>query len=153
MQIRSFNEISSFDFTAGRAESIKQEIQSKSKEYIIGVEEETFKSYLFDKYKLEILHIDYGSESFAEPRTGKEYKTDTFYNERYEVLVYTFTISYRFAGSAELFSIHPPTYSMTSTKINVDKHKNVVSFDFKLFKQDAEEFRREKESIKNRGFY
>jgi len=151
-KIKSFNELNGFDFIATKTKAITQEIENKGKEYILGVDEHEFKNYLKDKYSLEPLMIDYESEHFDMPAISKEIKEDPFYREKYEVEVYVFTIKYRFLGSGILFSIHPFTFTMTSTEISVNEHQNIVSFDFKLFKKDPQEFEREKNSIKNRAF-
>ena len=65
--IKSFSEISSFDFTRQLSEKIKSEIENKGKEYILGVDAEEFKAYLIDKYSLEPLTIDYNSETVRIP--------------------------------------------------------------------------------------
>jgi hypothetical protein len=150
--IKSFSEISSFDFTRQLSDKIKSEIESKGKEYILGVDEEEFKAYLIDHYSLEPLTIDYNSETVDEPTVSKEWVEDRFYREKYQTEVFNFTISYKFTGSSVLFKVKPSTWTMTSAEIYVSEQNNTVSFSFKLYKKDPEEFKRTKSDFQRRAF-
>lgn len=150
--IKSFSEISSFDFTRQLSDKIKSEIEGKGKEYILGVDEEEFKAYLIDHYTLEPLTIDYNSETVDEPTVSKEWVEDRFYREKYQTEVFSFTIRYKFTGSSVLFKVQPSTWTMTSADIYVNEQNNTVSFSFKLYKKDPEEFKRTKSDFKRRAF-
>jgi hypothetical protein len=150
--IKSFSEISSFDFIRQLSDKIKSEIESKGKEYILGVDEEEFKAYLFDKYSLEPLTIDYESETVDEPTVTREWIEDRSYREKYQTEVFNFTIRYTFTGSSILFRIQPSTWAMTSAEIYVNEQNNTVSFGFKLYKKDPEEFKRAKCDYRSRAF-
>lgn len=150
--IKSFNEISSFDFTRQLGDKIKSEIEGKGKEYILGVDEEEFKAYLIDKYSIEPLNIEYDSETVDEPTVSKEWVEDRFYREKYQTEVFSFTIRYKFTGSGALFRVQPSTWTMTSAEIYVNEQNNTVSFSFKLYKKDPEEFKRTKSDFQRRAF-
>lgn len=150
--IKSFSEISSFDFTRQLSDKMKNEIEGKGKEYILGVDEEEFKAYLIDHYSLEPLTIDYSSETVDEPTISKEWIEDRFYRERYQTEVFSFTIRYKFTGSGVLFKVQPGTWTMTFAEIYVDEQKDTVSFSFKLYKKDPEEFKRTKNDFQKRAF-
>lgn len=150
--IKSFSEINSYDFITQLTAKIKSEIEGKGKEYILGVDEEDFKAYLIDKYSLESLKIDYESEIIDEPTVSKEWIEDKFYRERYQVDVFDFTIKYRFIGSSVLFKVKPSTWTMTSTEILINERTHTVSFSFKLYKKDPEEFNRTKHNFQKKAF-
>lgn len=151
-KINSFSEISSFNFTPQLIELIKKEIENNSKDYILGVDESEYTAYLINKYALEPLKIDYESEFIKEPIIKKEWLEDRFYREKYETEVYCFTVQYNFTGSAVLFKVQPSTWTMTSTEIYLNESNSTVSFEFKLYRKDAEEFKRTKEDYKKRAF-
>lgn len=150
--INSFSEISSFDFIEQLSDKIKSEIEGKGKEYILGVDEEEFKAYLIDHYSLEPLSIDYNSEIVDEPKVSKEWVEDRFYREKYQTEVFSFTIRYKFTGSSVLFRVRPSTWTMTSAEIYVNEQNNTVSFSFKLYKKDPDEFKRTKSDFQIRAF-
>lgn len=151
--MRAFNEISHYDFENGRHADIIKEIQSKGKDYILKVDEQEFICYLHDKYTLEPLKILVETESFNAPHTSKERFTDHQYTRGYyEADVYTFTIKYNYQGSDELFYVHTNPWNMTSYDISIDKRTKNVSFSFKIYKQDAEEFKRIKSECFGNAF-
>lgn len=151
-RIDSFNEISSSDFLRQLSDKIQNEIENKGKEYILGVDEEEFKAYLIGQYSLEPLIIDYESEVINEPTISKEWVEDGFYGRKYQTEVFTFTIRYKFAGSSVLFKVQPSTWAMTFAEICVNEQDNTISFSFKLYKKDSEEFKRTKSDFQRRAF-
>lgn len=151
-KIKSFYEISSFDFKRQLSDKIKSEIESKGKEYILGVDEEEFESYLIDKYSLEPLTIDYNSETVDEPIVSKEWIRDRYHGENYQTEVFCFTIRYNFTGSSVLFRVQPSTWTVTSAEIYVNEQNNIVSFSFKLYKKDPEDFIRTKNDFQRKAF-
>jgi len=150
--MKSFNEISHYDFEARRQEDIANEIKHKGKDYILRVDETEFTSYLFEKYKLDPLILDQNPDPIPEPHVSKEKMNSRLHGSSYEVDVYTFTISYGFTGSEELFSVHSNPWSMCSCDIDVNSRSNKVSFKFKVYKLDAGEFAREKEQCYQNAF-
>ncbi len=150
--INSFSEISSFDFKKQLSNKIKCEIEEKGKEYILRVDEEEFKAYLIDHFSLEPLTIDYKTETVDEPIISKEWVEDRRLRERYQTDVFTFIIRYKFTGSSVLFKVQPSTWTMTSAEIFVNEQSNIVSFSFKLYIKDPEEFKRIKNDIQRRAF-
>lgn len=151
-KIKSFNEITSFDFKRQLDSKIKSEIEHKGKQYIISVDEEEFNAYLIDRYLLEPLEVDYESEIISEPTVSKEWFEDRFNRGRYQTEVFTFTISYKFTGSSILFQVQPSTRVLTGVEIYVNEQNNTVSFNFKLYEKNPEEFRRIKSDYQRRAF-
>ncbi|TWR28130.1 hypothetical protein FPZ42_02630 [Mucilaginibacter achroorhodeus] len=150
--MRSFSEISIFDYCDRLKVSIKTEIEGKSKEYILGVDEKQFQDYLIDKYVLEPLAIDFQKEIIDIPVVSKEWVEDRFFGEKHEVESYKFKITYPFTGSSKLFSIAPSTRHLTSNEITVDESQQNVSFSFKMTSQNPEEFLREKNEGRKNAF-
>ena len=149
--IKAFCEIDSYEFNRQRTEELKEEIASKGKEYILGVDEEDYKNYLLDKYTLEYLIVDFDSETISQPTISKEWQ-ENMRHEKYQAEVYTFTVKYNFKGSAILFKVRPSSREMTTTEIQINGQNNAVSFSFKLYKKDPAEFNRVKNDYKHRAF-
>ena len=124
----------------------------KGKDYILLVEEDEFAEYLHSKYELTPLEVDALSEAVDQPSKSKEWFEDRMWGERYERDVYSFIIRYHFIGSPVLFKVQSNPWSMTSYEINVDESSKTVSFSFKLYKQDVEEFIRTKNDCYRRSF-
>jgi len=108
--MRSFNEISQYNFENDRQGDIVKEIQSKGKDYILKVDEQEYINYLYDKYLLTPLTVDKDSETFDTPRIAKERINAEAYGRYYDdVDTYTFKIKYKYTGSDELFRDHSNT--------------------------------------------
>jgi hypothetical protein len=152
MRVKSFYEIDSFSFIDQLTDRLRKEIEGKGKEYILGVDENEFKKYLTNEFTLEPLTIDTSTEAVEKPTTTKESRDDRFYGRTYEVEAYNFTVKYHFTGSGVLFRIRPSQWAMTTHEIYVDERQNIVSFSFKLYRQDAEEFKREKNQAYGSAF-
>lgn len=151
--IKSFYEVSSFEYTAKLTDLIKGEIAGKTKDYILGVDEEEFKQYLIARYTLEPLTIDFDSATVDEPTITKEWMEDRMWREKYEVEVYNFTVRFAFTGSSVLFKVQPSGgYVMTTAEIYVEENASTVSFSFKLHKKDPAEFNRIKAEFQKRAF-
>lgn len=150
--IKSFGEISIYDFTNQLVDKIKKEIENRGKEYILGVDEEEYKTYLTYTYSLEPLVIDYESEIIEKPTVSKEWVEDRFYGDKYETEVFNFTIIYSYTGSSVLFKVRPSSWAMKYAEISVTEQPNTVSFDFKLYKKDPEEFKRTKNDYQRSAF-
>jgi len=151
-RINSFGEIHIFDFVRNLSKKIENEIEEKDKEYILGVDEEKFKNYLIDKYTLEPLNVNFDSETIGEPSVSKEWIVNKAWEETYEKEVYTFTVEYRFTGSAVLFGVKPTTFTITSAEIDVNEKTGMVSFSFALYNREPNEFNRLKNKFRDRAF-
>lgn len=152
-KIRSFSQISYYDFEKEFLNKIKEDINNTDKDYILEVDEEEYKKYLIDKYTLEPLVIYKESESFDTPVKRKETIEDKYFRSHtYEVVAYVFTIKYIFSGSPVLFKVQSNPWIMKSYEIDVNESTNEVSFDFVIYKQDAEEFNKTKEDCFNSAF-
>ncbi len=141
--MKSFGEISWMEFPQQYYQTIKQEVLSKDKEYILKVDEEEYVSYLIEKYRIEPINIISDSESISEPIMIKERLRDMF-GQDYISDVYIFTVSYQFTGHKGLFRVQPNPYTRSSYDIDVNPMNNIVSFRFKIYKQDPIEFKQTK---------
>jgi hypothetical protein len=151
-KIESFAEVDFFKFREQFKEKIKSEIESKSKEYILGIDEHEYKSYLIQEYTLVPLRIDSESETYGEPNITKETTLSRPYGTNIQSEVYIFTIFYSFSGSPELFRIRPTTWRMDSAEININYTKSTVSFSFKLYQKNPNAFMDAKSSIYSSAF-
>jgi hypothetical protein len=142
--MKAFNEIDSFQFSDSVKANIKSEVIKQTKDYILGIDEEQYKAYLYDKYALTPLVIDFTSEEFKEPVKKKEQRESRLHETVYEVDVYQFRITYKFEGSADIFKVHSNPWNWTSYEIQVDEYYQTVSLNFNVYNQNAEEFHQEK---------
>ena len=151
--VRSFNEVHSYDFKNQLATSLKNEIENKGKEYILGVDEDEFKKYLVETYTMEPLVIDFENEHISKPVVRKE-ATNNYhsYSGQIQADVYIFTVSYPFTGSWSIFRLRPSSFILTSADIVVDTNTKMVSFSFKVYNQDVNEFKRAKDSEQGNAF-
>lgn len=151
-KIRTFSEVDSYSAQKQWEEQIKKRIESESKEYILGVDEEEYKNFLTEDFKVVPLVVYEESEQIEQPRVTKEKTTAYPRDYVYEQDVYHFTIRYTFSGSTVLFKIRPSTWTMTSYEINVNEHNNTVSFSFKLYEQNPDKFKRQKSDAYRAAF-
>lgn len=151
--IRSFNVISFLDFKSDWFTQIKQEIESKGKDYILSIDEDEFAEYLHSKYELIPLNIDHNSETINQPSISKEWFEDRMMREKYQRDVYSFIVKYNFSGSPVLFKVQSNPWSMTSYEININKSQQTVSFGFKLYTQDVEDFKKAKKDCYESAFF
>lgn len=142
--IRAFDVIPWSGFIMDRSNTIKKEIESKGKEYILGEDEEEYKNYLFEKYYLEPLEIDDKTEN-VNVFPSKERVEDNRWGRQYEIDVYNFTVKYKFKGTGILFSVRPDNWILLSHEIHGSESDSTIAFDFKLYNRDPEEFKSEKQ--------
>jgi len=151
--IKAFYQVDYNDFVQQLTERIKNEIEGKGKEYILGVDEDEFKKYLISNYTIDLLGIDFDNEQIDKPIVKKEMvKGFSIYERQYEKEVYHFTIRYSFKGSSIIFKIRPSHFVMTTEIIYVTDNPKTVSFSFKLYNQDANEFNRIKNEKSRNAF-
>ncbi|MCE3295130.1 MAG: hypothetical protein K0R65_844 [Crocinitomicaceae bacterium] len=149
----AFNQISYFDYERQMTANIQKVIEQKSKEYILGIDEEEFKNYLISEYILEPLSISAESETVHQPIVKRENLPDRAGRGSYPTDVYYIKISYNFSGSAFLFRVHPTSWVMHGGEIYVDEHAHVVSHFIKVYDtRNPEEFKREKTRFFNSVF-
>lgn len=151
-KIRTFSEVDSYTARNQWKDQIKNKIESKEKEYILGVDEEEYINYLIEEFSIIPLTIYEESEKTDQPEVLKEKMQDRFREYEYERDVYLFTISYTYSGSKELFKIRPSSWTMTSYDIFVDERLNTVSFSFRVYEQEPEKFKTEKSSAFKAAF-
>lgn len=147
-KIKAFAEVESFSAEKQFEQNVKKFIEDKSKEYILGVDEEEFKEYVVSKYSVEPLTVYKESEQIDKPTVKKEKFTDRVYRDhQYEKDVYCFTIRYKFSGSPVLFKIRPSSWTMTTYEISINESSREVTLLFKIYEQDAAKFKIEKANI------
>lgn len=150
--MRSFSETPWSDFSKGYYQTIKEEISSKGKDYVLKVDEDEFINYLVEKYRIEPLEILTDSEVVGNPEKSNEMRKDMF-GQAYMADVYIFLVKYQFSGHGGLFRIQPnPYYSYTSYNIDVDFYKQTVSFSFKIYEQNPVEFSQTKSQCYSEAF-
>lgn len=138
----SFAETEWYVYQEGLRQAIKQEIHDQSKDYLLGVEETEYKSYLANKFTFEPLEILEQTERI-EPRVEQRPFRNHFGRTGYRD-VYVFEIAYNFRGFAELFKLTPNTRAMISHEIHVSTSTQIVSFEVESSTKNPEEFRRAK---------
>lgn len=152
-KIKAFAEVDSYNAEKQFEENLKKHIEGKSKEYILGVDEDEYKEYLLNEFSVEPLTIYKESERIDKPLVKKEKFRDRSYRDyEYEKDVYYFTIHYKFSGSPVLFKIRPSSWTMTTYEISINETNNEVTLSFKIYEQDAEKFKREKAGIYQSAF-
>ncbi len=151
--MRAFNQVQFYDFEERIYQDIVNEIQSKGKDYLLRVDESEFKTYLYEKFSLAPLSIDYTSELIGPPSVSKEVvQNEVSGREGYQVEVYTFIVQYNFQGDANLFKVQPSARTLASYDIVVNEQIGSVSYSFKMHKQDPQEFNRLKRQAQTSAF-
>lgn len=152
-KIKAFAEIDSFSAEKKLKNDIREYIEGKSKEYILGVDEEEFLEYVINKYTIEPLKVFQESEKIDTPTVRKKKNVNNYFQGyEYEKDVYYFNVHYKFSGSSVLFKIQPNPWTMTTYEIAVNNTSQEVTLSFKIFEQDAEKFKREKSQIYRSAF-
>lgn len=154
--IRSFSEIDWNRFQDSVYQSIDNEIQKNSDDYILNVCEEDYISYLVEKHSFVPISVDKDTENVHEPEEFEEelgnYNSYGFSRYGRYRSGYRIKISYSFTGDSELFKVRPSSFFLNSYDIIVDTVNNTVSFEILVYSQDVLEFEREKNSVYNRAF-
>ena len=145
----SFSQISWLEYQQNLQQAIRKEVHDRPKEYILGVDEKEYKSYLTGHYTLQPLEIVTTSEHIATPLTEKEQFRDALDRICYRD-VYIFRVRYDFTGSAGLFEVQPNPAMSTTYPISVDS--GTVGFEVSLPNKDAAEFKRRKEQAFQSSF-
>ena len=140
MSINAFFEIDWYSGVLGLTNQIKAEIEAMDKEYVLNVNQDDLNKYFYEKYHFKPLTITPNSEHFDEPVKQLE----TYFDKRSGSMIkgdtYIFTIKYFFKGSPLLFQFKPNNCLVTTYEIEVFPNTNTVSFSFKLYSKDADEF-------------
>jgi len=149
-QFKAFNGKDFYHFEKDYTEQLKNEIKQSNKEYILGVDEEEYKSYQKSKYYLEPLKVMNESEIIHPPHPIKIEKHSLLDRGPIFIDGYQFNIEYTFTRAPLLFNLRPTTRTMIVNEITVDNHSYTVSFQFEVDNQDKKEFKRVKnETYKN----
>lgn len=136
--INSFGLHDWFNYSMTCRNLIEKEIKRQSKDYILGVKEEDYITYLFSKYQLTPIELDITSRNVSESfKNGMEY---------------TLTVSYMFTGTADLFSVRPESCVLTSYPIRIDENTRRIYFDVTVRGRDAELFKAKEAECFKRAF-
>ena len=149
--MESFSIISWSDFPRIYTQTIIDEITSKGKDYILKVDEYEYVNYLIAKYRLEPLKILFETEDVSNPIKSQERMRGDFGRE-FMGNTWAFRITYQFQGNADLFAVKPNHYTYASYEIDVHRTKNKVSFQIKIYRQNAEEFKKIKSDCYSEAF-
>lgn len=154
---KPFDEIDADLYFKQIKETIRKEILSNSKEYILGVDENDYVSYLVARYTIEEFTIDYDSEEVElYEEKEKERQNEIWYYETYKYTEYIFRVKYNYTGSTDALRIHPSSYQWSiggSGDVSViDVYDNHLYIYFTIYKKDKSEFNRTKEGTKSKTF-
>ena len=141
--IKIFSEQPFSEYCNELVESIKYEIASERKEYVLNVTEDEYIKSLTSKYKLEELSIMTASAKIPEPHRVTEQRGYGF------VEGYQFDVIIPFAGSSVLLKLKPGTrtrYNMYRI-IFVDVEAKLIKTSFTIEKKDESEFEKNKSSV------
>lgn len=147
----SFTKISWLDFPKIYYQNIREEINTKGKDYILKVDENEFVDYLIEKYRIDPLKILLESESVSQP-TKSQVRRNNMWGETYLADTFIFTITYNFEGKADLFAVKPNPFTYATYDINVNQVQNTVSFKIQIFKQDPNDFNKAKSDAYSQAF-
>ncbi len=149
--MKSFYEIGWHDFQQLWNAKIEEEIRTKSKEYILNVDENEFCKYLHEKYTLEPLKIIDESEHINKPVSRTEMVSDGW-GGRCQADYNDFKIEYNFEGSAILFQVKPTPCTVCCLDIEVNERSQTVSFECSVRGLDKDKFISQKNSCYSDAF-
>ncbi len=141
--MNSFSEIHWLDYPKVFFQRIKDEINSLTKPQVLNLNEEEYIQYLLDKYQVEPLEILHDTESVGQPVKRQIRHTGNFGRDSFRD-TFEFTVTYHFTGTPELFRVKPNPWIMKSYPIIVNAVNSTVSFNFTVFNQNVDEFKRNK---------
>lgn len=142
--IYAFGIIQWHDFERSCYNEINSEINRQLDEYILKVDENKYKKYLFEKYYLTPLEIIKESENIGKPTKSivqiKDY--GRYLDREFKI----FRIGYRFEGDSRLFEVIPTTLNMITEKIEIDERDKWVFVNVQLSSSnlDREVFEKQK---------
>ncbi len=149
--MKSFSEVSWLDFPKTYYQTIKEKISSQGKEYILKVDENEYINYLIEHFRIEPLKVLMDTRQVSEPISSKERRQDMFGRD-YISDCYSFIVTYIFEGHGGLFKVQPNPYTWSYYDINVNNQNKTVSYSFKIYKQDANEFNQINSECYSRAF-
>lgn len=150
--LKTFAEIPFSNWVSQLKEKIKKEIEEKGKEYLLSIDENEYKSYLIETYTFELLTIDLANPEIGEPEITKEWANNVIYDNSSQVEVYTFTVTYKYIGSPEIFKITPYPRSLVTLDVTINERLTTVSFKIKISKRDPDLFNRAKKDREMHAF-
>lgn len=148
--IKAFGEISNPNYMANLDREMHNEIENKSKKFILETNEEDYIAKLVDRFTLIPLKIDLDSEDIKSLGVSKEPVKDPF-GRTFTRDVHTLKVNYSFTGTPELFNVTPPTFGIRTAYIEVNKNEKKVGFILKS-NGDPNAFKEEKNAYYNNAF-
>lgn len=149
-KIRIFSEIDFRTFEQQKINELTDAIEKKGKDYILRVDEDEFKEYIYRIYYIEPVTVDLINESIDEPIVKSETVTEQIFGGRYQVDVYYISVNIPFQGNPIVFKLRPTTYYLKSEDVYIGSSS--VSFEISLRERKPEEFNRKKEEMKRNAF-
>lgn len=144
--IKAFYEQSFHDFQKNYAAQIMEELKQQSKDYILKVAEEEYKTFLVDKYTLHPIVINPEAE-ILEPQ-----KTTVPRQSHFEGIVnveaFKIDIKYHFEGSPILFKMCPGSHVMKTQHIEVNASTKTFIYSVVMTEKNPQKF----ETLKGEGF-
>lgn len=148
---KSFAEIDSSDLFSQLDAKIQSEIKKCSKDYILSVDEVEYKSFLYEKYKIDRLNVDLASGQIKQPSKQVERRRNDW-GHMFDCDVWHCSIAYSFTGSPDLLRMKPSRWHMCYSNISIDTRSNLVELIFTIDRLDPEYFQRQKEQHQNNAF-
>lgn len=152
MKFNSFRGKRFSEFTSDRSSEIRLKIEQKGKEYILNVDEDEFKNYMIEKYKLIPLEVERNSEEVHEPEIDYGYSDYSSRSRSQRREIYIIKISYSFTGTPFLFNLQPSSCTMTSREVDIDEKSNKVSYSIQMYEKDPVKFEQYKSQAYNDAF-
>lgn len=137
-----------FEFDRNRRLSLVKELKSKDDEYILNVDENDYKQYLFERFKLEPLIISKEPINISKPEKVFKESDGPFGYGKFEV--YKFNLEYKVEGSFELIHVKPQTYAMVTEDVQTNSGNVIVTF--YINSANEEEFNKSKVTTWGRAF-
>lgn len=138
IELRTFQEKSFFEFRSDYTGRIRNEIAEQEKEYILGVDENEYKKFLYEKYFLEPLTIIKESEERLTPKKVKLSRNERSLHPTHQIQGYRCVVKYKFSGHPILFKLSPSHYMMVSYPVSVDYTNKIISLEFNIDKRDPQ---------------
>lgn len=149
--INAFAEGMLSDYLKKLREELNIRIKSEEKNYLLNVDEESYKSHIVDQFYLHPLVIDKDSERILVPEKRKGSRYSEIHRAEISFEYYECTVQYQYNGSSVLFRLTPSNMVHSSYPITLNTEFS-VSLSFDLKKQDAELFKQLKEKAFSYAF-
>lgn len=140
-----FSSQSAYDIFQTYLKDIKTELESKSNDYILNVDVNTWREYIINKY--DFIPLTVYTDKATDTYKGKgQRQEDSRYGETFTIDEYRFEVSVPFTGWSYLFCLRPSSFLMDSLSVETPNgDSGLISYTFNLTQQDENKFKREKD--------